>query len=97
MVTGQKPPGQKPRGQKPPDNKPPRIIEKIIVKYAVDANLFRLGSSNPKKKFPAPGFFSSSGFYDWCIIQAYYFVYVYYFCEICKLSRIAMTVSNKYG
>ena len=50
MVTGQKPPGRKPRGQKPPDNKPPRIIEEIIAKYAIDANLFRLGSTNPKKK-----------------------------------------------
>ena len=35
-------------GQKLPDNKPPRIIEEIIVKYAVDPNLFRLGSTNPK-------------------------------------------------
>ena len=31
---------------KAPDNKPPRII----AKYAVDANLFRLESTNPKKK-----------------------------------------------
>ena len=37
-------------GQKPPDNKPPRIIEEIIAKYAVDANLFRLESTNPKKE-----------------------------------------------
>ena len=37
-------------GQKPPDKKPPRIIEEIIAKYAVEANLFRLGSTNPKKK-----------------------------------------------
>ena len=37
-------------GQKPPDNKPPRIIEKIIANNAVDANLFRLGSTNPKEK-----------------------------------------------
>ena len=43
--------------QKPPDNKPPRIIEEIIAKYAVAANLFRLGSTNPKKKIPAHGFF----------------------------------------
>ena len=28
---------------KAPDKKPPRIIEEIIVKYALDANLFRLG------------------------------------------------------
>ena len=27
------------------------------MKYAVDANLFRQGSTNPKKKNPAPGFF----------------------------------------
>ena len=53
---GQKPPAKKPSGQKPPDNKPPRIIEEIIAKYAVDANLFRLGSTNPKKKIPDPGF-----------------------------------------
>ena len=39
--------------QKPPDNKPPMII----AKYAMDANLFQLGSTNPKKKIPAPGFF----------------------------------------
>jgi len=44
-------------GQKPPDNKPSRII----TKNAVDANLFRLGNINPKKKNPAPGFFF--GFY----------------------------------
>ena len=51
---------QKPPGQKPPDNKPPRIIEKIIAKYAVDANLFRLGSTNPKK-FPPHGCFLVGG------------------------------------
>ena len=55
-VTGQKPPtktppGQKSPGQKPPDNKLPSIIEEIIAKYAVDANLFRLRSTNPNKKF----------------------------------------------
>ena len=53
-VTSQKPQTkasrQEPPGQKPPDNKPPSIIEEIIAKYAVDANLFRLGSTNPKKK-----------------------------------------------
>ena len=36
-------------GQKLPDNKPPRIIEEIIAKCAVDANLFGLGYTNPKK------------------------------------------------
>ena len=55
-VLDKKPIGQKPPGQKPPDNKPPRIIEEIIVKYAVDANLFRLRFTNPKKN-PAPVFF----------------------------------------
>ena len=45
---------------KAPDNKPPRIIEEIIAKYAVDANLFGLGFANPKKK-SSPGFFL--GFY----------------------------------
>jgi len=40
-------------GQKPADNKPPRIF----AKNAIDANLFRLGSINLKKKNPAPGFF----------------------------------------
>ena len=59
-VSGQNPrqktSGQKPPGQKAPDNKPPRIIEEIISKYAVDANLFRLGSPNPKKN-SVPGFY----------------------------------------
>ena len=32
-------------GQKTPDNKPLRVIEEIIAKYAVDDNLFRLGST----------------------------------------------------
>ena len=41
---------KKPPGQKISDNKPSRIIEEIIAKYAVDANLFRLGSTNPTKK-----------------------------------------------
>ena len=36
-------------GQKLRDNKPPRIFEEIIAKYAVDATLFQLGSTNPKK------------------------------------------------
>ena len=31
--------------------------EETIAKYAVDANLFRLRSTNPKKKYPAPGCF----------------------------------------
>ena len=44
-------------GQKPSDNKPPRVIEEIIARYAVDANLFRLGSTNPKKRNPTPVFF----------------------------------------
>ena len=39
---------------KTPDKKPPKIIEEVIAKYAVDANLFRLGSTNPEKKYPAP-------------------------------------------
>ena len=50
---GQKPPEQKPPGLKPPDNKLPRII----AKYAVDANLYRLGSNNPKKKIRPLVFF----------------------------------------
>ena len=29
---------------------PPMDTEETIAKYAVDANLFRLGSTNPKKK-----------------------------------------------
>ena len=29
--------------------------EETITKYAVDANLFRLEFTNPKKKYPAPG------------------------------------------
>ena len=51
-----KAPDKKLPGHKPPDNKPPSIIEKIIARYAVDANLFRLGSTNPKKN-STPGFF----------------------------------------
>ena len=31
--------------------------EETFAKYAVDTNLFRLGSTNPKKINPAPGFF----------------------------------------
>ena len=54
-VTGQKPPIKIPL-----DKNPPRIIEEIIAKYAVDANLFRLGSTNPKEK-SNPWFFL--GFY----------------------------------
>ena len=42
---------KKPRGQKPLDNKTPKIIEEIIAKYAVDANLFPLGTTNPFMMF----------------------------------------------
>ena len=35
--------------------------EETFVKYAVDANLFRLGSTNPKKKYPGPGCFLVGG------------------------------------
>ena len=42
--------------KKPPGQKPPKIIEKIIAKYAVYANLFQLGFNNPKKK-NSPWFF----------------------------------------
>ena len=57
-----KAPDEKPPGQKPPYNKLPRII----AKYAVDANLFRQGSTNPKKN-PAPGYFWAfiPGAYCW--------------------------------
>ena len=54
-----KTPDKKSPRPKHPDNKTPRIIEKIIVKYAVDANLFRLGSTNPKKKSRPLDFFIS--------------------------------------
>ena len=47
---------KKPLEQKPHDYKPPRTIEEIIAKYAVDANLFRQGSTNPLKK-SSPWFF----------------------------------------
>ena len=62
MVTGQKPPTKTPQekshpDKSPPDNKPPRIIEEIIAKYVVDSNLFRLGSTNPKKNFQQLLFF----------------------------------------
>ena len=50
-------PGQLSTGQKPHNNKPPRIIEEMIGKYAVDANLFRLGSTNPNKIKSSPCFF----------------------------------------
>ena len=56
LTTGQKPPTKKPPGQKLPDNKLPRIIEKINAKYPAKANLFQLGSTNPKKK-SSPWFF----------------------------------------
>ena len=49
-------------GQKLPNNEPPRIIEEIIAKYAVDAKLFRLGSTNPKKNV-ASRFYLFMGFY----------------------------------
>ena len=49
MVTGQKQIGVA--------NATPRIIEVIIAKYAVDANLFRLGSTNPKKHIQLLDFF----------------------------------------
>ena len=32
--------------------------EKTNAKYAVDANLFRLGFTNPKENYPARGVFS---------------------------------------
>ena len=38
-------------------SKAPRIIEDVIAKYAVDGNLFRLGSTNPKKIKSSPCFF----------------------------------------
>ena len=53
-------------GKKPPDNKHLRIIEEIIAKYAVDANLFRLGSTNPKKKIQPLFFF-------WAFIPGAYY------------------------
>ena len=31
------------------------------MKYKVDANMIQLGSTNPKKKYPAPGFFFGGG------------------------------------
>ena len=60
------PPRQKPPGQKLLDNKPPKIIEAIIMKYAVDANLLRLGSTNPKKIQPLVFFL---GFYIECLLS----------------------------
>ena len=50
-------PDKKPPGQKAPDNKPPRIIEEIIARYAVDTNLFWLGTTNSKKKIQSQIFF----------------------------------------
>ena len=52
MVTGQKPPRQKAlrtkaTRTKTPANMPTRIIVELISKYAVDANLFQLASTNP--------------------------------------------------
>ena len=34
-----------------------KTLKPGFSKYDVDINLFRLGSTNPKKKFPAPGCF----------------------------------------
>ena len=53
--------GQKPHEQRPPDSKPPRIIEELIANYAVDVNLFRLGSTNSIKK-SSPWFFLGGAF-----------------------------------
>ena len=46
--------GQMPSENKSPVNKPPRQMpsrtnKETIAKYVVDTNLFRLGSTNPKK------------------------------------------------
>ena len=60
--------GQKPPGQKSSDNKPARIIEEIIAKYAIDTTLFRLWSTNPKKKIqPLVIFFG--GFYTGVLLS----------------------------
>ena len=48
-------PDKKPPGQKPHNIKPPRIIEEIIAKYAVDANLFRLHGVYQPVKPGEPG------------------------------------------
>ena len=85
----QKVPGQKPPRQKSPDNKPPRNIEEIIVKYTVDANLFRQGSINLKKKIQ-PLFF----LFFWAFIPVAYCrrvfdldscMHSYYVCTLYKL------------
>ena len=47
---------KKPPGQNPPDNKHHSIIEEIIAKYAVNANLFQLEYTNSKKN-SSPCFF----------------------------------------
>ena len=38
-----------------------RTLKPVLAKYAVDANLFRLGSTKTKKKFPNPGCFLVGG------------------------------------
>ena len=48
LVTSEKPPTNSPPDKSHPNKSsptinPPRIIEEIIAKYVVDANLFRLG------------------------------------------------------
>ena len=35
-----------------------KTLKPGLAKYAADANLFQLGSTNPKKKFPALGQFT---------------------------------------
>ena len=62
--------------QKPSNNKPPGITEEIIVKYADDANLFRLGSTNPKKT-PAPvflGFYTGGLLLGWAFVRGLFVV-----------------------
>ena len=63
--------GQKPPGQKSSDNKPARIIEEIIAKYAIDTTLFRLGSTNPKKKIQ-PLIFYTGGFCSKAFVPGFF-------------------------
>ena len=74
--------------------------EETITKYAVDANLFRLGSTNPKNIYPVPGcflvgsevhhkkiklhFFSLKNVY--IFEQKHYFSEIYIFLKVFKFT-----------
>ena len=50
--------------------------EETIAKYAVDANLFRLGSTNPKKK-SSPLFFYTGGLLSGAFVRVAFVLVVF--------------------